>query len=83
MTLEEAIKHCEEKACAEENEECAKEHRQLRDWLIELKSFRLKASEEDALKRRVSALEQEAYDRTGAGKAEAFKRRSRFMRDGY
>ena len=35
MTLEEAIKHCEEKAngCSE----CADEHKQLADWLWELK----------------------------------------------
>ena len=56
MTLEEAIKHCEE--VAEENEkkarkkndgtmstrikceECAKEHRQLAEWLRELKTHR-------------------------------------------
>lgn len=58
MTLEEAIKHCEEKAeeleeAAWENrlqfetletiskcEECAKEHRQLAEWLKELKAWR-------------------------------------------
>ena len=33
MTLEEAIKHCEEKI---DNTFCGLEHRQLRDWLIEL-----------------------------------------------
>lgn len=56
MTLEEAIKHCEE--VAEENdkkarklndgtmstrikcEECASEHRQLAEWLKELKAYR-------------------------------------------
>lgn len=61
MTLEEAIKHCEE--VAEENErqaealadfdgavelqclECASEHRQLAEWLKELKAYR-KAKEE-------------------------------------
>ena len=40
MTLEEAIKHCEEKAGC--NTECANEHRQLAEWLKELqvlKSF--------------------------------------------
>ena len=62
MTLEEAIKHCEEVAEAEERSaklhqrpdrgvkgsgkrylsciECAKEHRQLAEWLIELKAWR-------------------------------------------
>lgn len=42
MTLEEAIKHCEEKAdCTE----CGKEHQQLAHWLKELACFR-KAKEE-------------------------------------
>jgi DNA-directed RNA polymerase subunit RPC12/RpoP len=53
MTLEEAIKHCEE--VAEENEknakninniykksclECASEHRQVAEWLKELKEYK-------------------------------------------
>ena len=37
MTLEEAIKHCEEKI---DNTLCVLEHRQLRDRLIELKEKR-------------------------------------------
>ena len=56
MTLEEAIKHCEEKAeelrkkaeFAEEEGnyrkedclECAKEHEQLAEWLKELKAYK-------------------------------------------
>ena len=57
MTLDEAIKHCEEVAekfdtelnlinCGISNEscdnclECAKEHRQLAEWLRELKAYR-------------------------------------------
>jgi adenine C2-methylase RlmN of 23S rRNA A2503 and tRNA A37 len=44
MTLDEAIKHCEEvteeygmiKSC----KECAEEHRQLAEWLKELKMYR-------------------------------------------
>lgn len=57
MTLEEAIKHCEEVAEAEEQKykdwkgdyshlkkidsclECAKEHRQLAEWLKKLKAY--------------------------------------------
>ena len=39
MTLEEAIKHCEEKACGDS--ECNREHKQLAEWLKELQ--RLKA----------------------------------------
>ena len=42
MTLEEAIKHCEDVAedrcgCAED---CVNEHRQLAEWLKELKAYR-------------------------------------------
>ena len=56
MTLDEAIKHCEEVAEAnekmveydlaytdeqkEECRECAEEHRQLAEWLRELKAYR-------------------------------------------
>ena len=42
MTLDEAIKHCNE--VAEENEciECAAEHMRLAEWLTELKEFREK-----------------------------------------
>lgn len=38
MTLEKAIKHCEEKSsgCSQ----CADEHRQLAEWLRELKERR-------------------------------------------
>lgn len=38
MTLEEAIKHCEQKAC--DNSERSKEHRQLAEWLKELQELR-------------------------------------------
>jgi hypothetical protein len=41
MTLDEAIKHCEEvaeKLCI--CDECAEEHRQLAEWLEELKTYR-------------------------------------------
>ena len=43
MTLDEAIKHCNEVAkaiSASGCEECAKEHKQLANWLIELKAYR-------------------------------------------
>ena len=51
MTLEEAIKHCEEVAerlensckrdwMGEDDESCASEHRQLADWLRELQRWR-------------------------------------------
>lgn len=38
MTLDEAIKHCNEVAC--KHDECAMEHKQLEKWLIELKSYK-------------------------------------------
>ena len=38
MILEEAIKHCEEKAC--DNTQCALEHRQLAEWLKELQELK-------------------------------------------
>lgn len=41
MTLEEAILHCEEKM--KDNSicnKCREEHRQLRDWLEELREYR-------------------------------------------
>jgi molecular chaperone GrpE (heat shock protein) len=37
MKLDEAIQHCEEKAC--ENNQCSKEHKQLAEWLKELKQI--------------------------------------------
>ena len=39
MTLEEAIEHCEEKACG--SRACAKEHRQLAEWLKELQAIKM------------------------------------------
>ena len=45
MTLEEAIIHCEEKACG--NTQCALEHRQLAEWLKELQQYRKNARKEE------------------------------------
>lgn len=39
MTLDQAIKHCEEKAECKDSE-CSKEHAQLAEWLKELKYYR-------------------------------------------
>lgn len=63
MTLDEAIRHCEEVAEEKEQEakeahvlsgmdcmECAEEHRQLAEWLRELKAYR-EAREEIIRKR--------------------------------
>ena len=38
MTLEEAIKHCEENVC--DNSECSLEHKQLGEWLKELQELK-------------------------------------------
>lgn len=38
MTLDEAIEHCKEKSCS--NTKCAREHRQLEEWLKELKEYK-------------------------------------------
>ena len=43
MTLEEAIKHCQDNVkteCASGNVACAEEHKELSLWLIELKKRR-------------------------------------------
>ena len=38
MTLDEAIAHAKEHSCS--NSECALEHKQLAEWLEELKNYR-------------------------------------------
>lgn len=40
LTLDEAIQHCLEVAEAETCESCAEAHRQLAEWLLELKERR-------------------------------------------
>lgn len=58
MTIDDAIKHCEEVAdgfteqgkCAE----CAAEHRQLAEWLKELKQLKEQESCEDAINRQAA-----------------------------
>jgi hypothetical protein len=40
LTLDEAIEHCEEKAC--DNSQCSQEHKQLAEWLKELRELRKK-----------------------------------------
>lgn len=40
MTLEEAIKHCEEQAEKHCGDGCGMEHKQLAEWLKELKKLR-------------------------------------------
>lgn len=63
MTLEEAIKHCEDVAdydCfTDEQRKCSEEHRQLADWLRELKERREKEVTGDLISRQtaLSAIE--------------------------
>lgn len=45
MTLEEAIKHCEQESC--EHSKCAEEHKQLAEWLKELQTLRDNCSNTD------------------------------------
>lgn len=40
MSLDEAIQHCEKILPLAETAQCAREHVQLRDWLIELKQYK-------------------------------------------
>lgn len=40
MTLDEAIKHCEEVASSCDNKNCALDHKQLAEWLKELKMIK-------------------------------------------
>jgi len=40
MTIDEAIEHCENTACRLGFTECGKDHRQLAEWLKELKELR-------------------------------------------
>ena len=43
MTLEEAIKHCEEQAEKHCDDDCGMEHKQLAEWLKELQELRLQS----------------------------------------
>ena len=42
MTIDEAIKHCEEVSASCNGNKCGLEHNQLKEWLIELKEYRKK-----------------------------------------
>lgn len=48
MTIDEAIRHAEDKACELGCTECAQEHRQLAAWLRELKFRRVHQAALDA-----------------------------------
>ena len=54
MTLEETIKHCEQKAC--DNSERSKEHRQLAEWLKELQELRKYTSNAVKIKERAKVF---------------------------
>ena len=53
MTLDEAIQHANEVAATCENNECSLDHKQLAEWLEELKQRRLK--DERAIQMRKAA----------------------------
>lgn len=63
MTIDEAIKHCKDKAC--DNTACAIEHKQLAEWLEELKKYRnreLKESEDEKIRKGIiEYLEQSQF----------------------
>ena len=75
MTIDEAIKHAEEVAqrlenshkrdlMCEDDERCAKEHRQLAEWLKELKAYRER--EERAIRNRFPMVQEERMTREEA-----------------
>ena len=47
MTIEEAIKHCEENVC--DNSECSLEHKQLAEWLKELQELKRNNTSNDEM----------------------------------
>ena len=51
MSIDEAIRHAEDKACELGCTECAQEHRQLAAWLRELKFRRKAQADLDAAER--------------------------------
>ena len=54
MTIDEAIQHCEEVAskCVSSNNQCALDHRQLAEWLRELKMYRMGLKKQEPQKYR-------------------------------
>ena len=62
MSLDEAIKHCEEKSCG--NNACALEHKQLKEWLIELKELKEQKPwrEKDEKNKELNKIEDEEYN---------------------
>lgn len=59
MTLDEAIKHCKE--VAKKCDSCGAEHKQLAEWLIELKERREQEDKED--KERSLEVERDDWER--------------------
>ena len=58
MTLDEAIKHCEKVASrCTTNRFCAEEHRQLAEWLKELKAYKGQQPCEDCISREMAMKE--------------------------
>ena len=74
MTLDEAIEHCEEKSQC--GTACGMEHKQLAEWLRELKVFRSNIKENELTKDDYILLlekELEIYKAKCAGQAEQLK----------
>ncbi len=44
MTLDEAIKHCEDVVKSNVCDECKNNHKQLKSWLVELKDLKCRMS---------------------------------------
>ena len=84
MTLDEAIKHCEEVENSCDNPQCAKEHWQLAKWLRELKDYRQRvkiSKSADSLTRDTVSEElvQAAIDYCGGNKGADARVRTAFM----
>jgi len=61
MTLDEAIKHCEEKAQC--GTDCGMEHKQLAEWLKELKDLRKKVEDlEEKLEYKSRVMDKLSWD---------------------
>ena len=61
MTLDEAIQHCEEKAQC--GTDCGMEHKQLADWLKELKTLRKKVEDlEEKLEYKSRVMDKLSWD---------------------
>lgn len=61
MTIEEAILHCREIAEKHCDDECGLEHKQLEEWLIELRQLRRKVKPTKVVNQNPSELAETTY----------------------